>query len=248
MQMHQKEWFKNWFNTHYYHILYNHRDYKEAEHFIDNLLNKIHLSAKSKILDAPCGKGRHAIYLNKLGYDVTGLDISESSIEHAVQFENNLLSFFVHDIREPFRINYFDAVFNLFTSFGYFEIEESNKKCLKNYYHSLKPGGYFVIDFFNTHKVLRNFKDNYKVSKDGLNFNITKKIEDQFIIKNIEINDNGIIHHYMEKVQLLSKSKLIGWIEEAGFVAESVFGNYELNDFDNDNSERCIIFAKKPME
>jgi SAM-dependent methyltransferase len=82
-------------------------------------------------LDLACGKGRHSIYLNQLGYKVTGIDLSEQSIAHAKQFENNTLSFEVHDMTQAYPET-FDAVFNLFTSFGYFEDERSNLEQLSS--------------------------------------------------------------------------------------------------------------------
>ena len=62
-----------------------------------------------------CGKGRHAIYLNQKGYDVTGIDLSPQSIAIAKESENEKLHFAVHDMREVFQANTFDFVLNLFT-------------------------------------------------------------------------------------------------------------------------------------
>ena len=74
--MKKNEWFKDWFNTSYYHTLYKNRDDKEAERFVKNLVNFTKLPLKSKILDLACGKGRHSITLNRLGMDVIGVDLS----------------------------------------------------------------------------------------------------------------------------------------------------------------------------
>ena len=77
-------WFQSWFNTPYYHILYQNRDYKEAELFIKNLVRYLNLDAlDDSILDLACGQGRHSIFLNSLGFRVTGIDLSEKSIKHA---------------------------------------------------------------------------------------------------------------------------------------------------------------------
>ena len=103
-----------------YHILYKDRDNKEAKKFISKLTEKLNLKKNAKILDAACGKGRHSIEIEKLGYKVTGIDLSKNSIKHAKQFENLNLKFKIHDISIPLGIK-FNAVFNLFTSFGYFE-------------------------------------------------------------------------------------------------------------------------------
>ncbi|MEN8885269.1 MAG: methyltransferase domain-containing protein, partial [Winogradskyella sp.] len=79
----KKQWFASWFDTPYYHILYKDRDYSEAQVFMDNLTNYLNIPNGGKILDLACGKGRHSVYLNKLGYNVTGVDLSEKSITHA---------------------------------------------------------------------------------------------------------------------------------------------------------------------
>ena len=59
------DWFSEWFDSSYYHILYKDRDLKEAELFIDNLTTYLNLPKGARIADIPCGKGRHCIYLNK---------------------------------------------------------------------------------------------------------------------------------------------------------------------------------------
>src|SRR5690554_6086437 len=78
-----KNWFVKWFDTQYYHILYKDRDYQEAGMFIDNITSYLNLPENAKVLDLACGKGRHSVYLNKLGFEVTGADLSENSINQA---------------------------------------------------------------------------------------------------------------------------------------------------------------------
>jgi 2-polyprenyl-3-methyl-5-hydroxy-6-metoxy-1,4-benzoquinol methylase len=114
----QDEWFKNWFDTTYYHELYKNRDTSEASLFIDKLVKKLNPTTDSKMLDIGCGKGRHAIQLANLGFDVTGIDLSQASIEEALKQEKDNLHFYQHDMRDIFWINYFDYAFNFFTSFN----------------------------------------------------------------------------------------------------------------------------------
>nr|MCU0349019.1 methyltransferase domain-containing protein [Saprospiraceae bacterium] len=121
MENGKSDWFKNWFNSPYYHLLYKNRDEQEAKNFIDRLLTELRPLDGATVLDLACGKGRYSRYLASKQYKVTGLDIAEESIRFAQQFENEHLSFFQHDMRLPYRINYFDYIFNFFTSFGYFE-------------------------------------------------------------------------------------------------------------------------------
>ncbi|MGZ4035978.1 MAG: class I SAM-dependent methyltransferase, partial [Bacteroidia bacterium] len=97
------KWFEGWFDSPYYHLLYKNRDYSEAELFIDNLLSFLKPEQGARFLDIGCGKGRHSIYLNKKGFDVTGIDLAENSISCAKQSENEHLHFYVHDMRKIFR-------------------------------------------------------------------------------------------------------------------------------------------------
>ena len=105
-----------------------------------------------------CGRGRHAVYLNKMGFQVTGIDLSQNSIDYAKQFENDQLKFIRHDMCQPTG-NTYDAVFNLFTSFGYFEKDQYNINAIKAMKANMKPDAYGVIDFLNVHKTIKNLKN-----------------------------------------------------------------------------------------
>ncbi len=78
-ELQSEEWFTQWFNS-YYHILYKDRDQHEARLFIDNLARFLDFSPKNKILDLACGRGRHSVYLNSGGFDVTGIDLSPKTL------------------------------------------------------------------------------------------------------------------------------------------------------------------------
>ena len=77
----QQTWFKDWFNSPYYHQLYFNRDNKEAAAFIDKLINYLKPLPGSSMLDVACGKGRHSIQLAGKGFDVAGIDLSDDSIK-----------------------------------------------------------------------------------------------------------------------------------------------------------------------
>ena len=126
-----KHWYSSWFDTPFYHILDKDIDHQEAHSFMENLTSYLNIPEGGTILDLACGKGRHSVYLNSIGYDVTGLDLSPQSIAFAKQYENDTLHFDVHDMSKPYS-EQFDAVFNLFTSFGYFEKEELVPLSLNN--------------------------------------------------------------------------------------------------------------------
>jgi len=238
-------WFKDWFNSPYYHLLYNKRDDREADFFISNLVNYLQLPREAKIWDLACGKGRHSIALAKKGFSVTGTDLSEKSIKEAVSQKEANVEFFIHDMRKPFRINYFDCVVNLFTSLGYFENNNDNFKVFHNVYLALKPGGIFVVDFFNSRKVKKSLRAHYTEQRGDITFNISKEIINNFIHKKITFAHQDQDHTFEETVALLEKQDFEKFAAKNGFVLEKVFGDYALNPFDINTSDRLVLIFKK---
>ncbi|MEE1899941.1 methyltransferase domain-containing protein [Flavobacterium rakeshii] len=243
MQKETNNWFASWFDTPYYHILYKDRDYEEAQLFMDNITGYLNLPEDAKILDLACGKGRHSIYLNKLGYDVTGADLSENSIKEASKHTNDKLHFVVHDMRDTCNEKY-DAIFNLFTSFGYFESDDDNLTTLKAIHNSLTEYGFAVIDFMNVHKVIADLVPQETKVKDGIEFHIKRYVEDNHIIKEIDFNDKGQQFHFTEKVKALTLEDFEAMMEEAGIYLLDVFGDYKLHKFYKNESERLIMIFK----
>jgi len=239
----EKEWFEHWFDTPFYHILYDYRNDDEARHFMTNLVDHLKLDKDNKILDLPCGKGRHAVFLHEKGFQTTGADLSENSISYAKQFEKEGLNFEIHDMRNPLMGDY-DAIFNLFTSFGYFNQESTNIQVLKNFKSALRPGGHIVIDFLNLERVIQNLVPEQFISKKGVDFIIKKRVSDNFIIKTIDVKHNDQVHHYIEKVQALDLDKMKLFAKAAGLEIQEIFGDYDLNPFHKSHSERLILLMK----
>lgn len=239
------DWFADWFNSPFYHKLYSNRDLNEADFFIGNLVKHLNLTDQSVIWDLACGKGRHSIKMNALGYQVVGTDLSENSIAEANKFSNETLDFFVHDMRTPFRINYFNAVFNLFTSIGYFDNELDNYKVFENVYQALKPNGVFVIDFLNGHKVSSCLVSKDVIKRDETEFKISKKIENNRVIKRIEFEAEGKLNYFEEKVFLYDLNMFNKFAHKCGFKLVEKFGDYSLNAFDENTSDRLIMIFKK---
>jgi SAM-dependent methyltransferase len=236
-------WFSSWFDTPYYHILYKERNYREAQVFMDNLTHYLNLPEKAKVLDLACGKGRHSIYLNQLGFDVVGADLSENSIIEASKQSNETLHFKVHDMREPFEEKY-DAIFNLFTSFGYFENDDDNLTTLKAIKESLTEYGFAVIDFMNVDQVINNLVPEEVKTVDGIDFHLKRYVADGHIFKEIDFEDKGQKFHYTEKVKALTLQDFEAMMEEAGIYLLDIFGDYKLKKFHKTESERLILIFK----
>jgi len=243
MQKEVNNWFASWFDTPYYHILYKERNYREAQLFMDNLTHYLNLPEKAKVLDLACGKGRHSIYLNQLGFDVIGADLSENSIAIASKNSNENLRFQVHDMREPFEEK-FDAIFNLFTSFGYFENDDDNLKTLIAMKESLSEYGFGVIDFMNVNQVIANLVPEEVKTVEDIDFHIKRYYIDDHIYKEIDFEDKGESYHFIEKVRALTLPDFVELMEQAGIYLLEVFGDYKLKKFHKTESERLILFFK----
>ena len=238
-----EQWYASWFDTPYYHILYKDRDYTEAQGFMDNLTDYLNLPEHGKILDLACGKGRHSVYLNSLGYNVTGVDLSEHSIAHAKQFENETLKFDVHDMSKPYP-DTFDAVFNLFTSFGYFEDENCNLETIKSIQAELNDYGFGVIDFMNVNYIIENLVPEDVKTVDGIDFLQKRSVKDGYIIKDISFDADGQHFEFQERVKAFTLQDFETLFEKAGVYLLDVFGDFKLHKYHSKTSERLIMIFK----
>jgi SAM-dependent methyltransferase len=242
--MEEKEWFASWFDTTYYHQLYNNRNEEEAKLFISNLLNYLKLPSNAHLLDLACGKGRHAKTLNEFTYKVLGVDLSPNSISIASELKNEHLDFQVHDMREPIQGATFDAVFNLFTSFGYFDDTIDNVRVCNAIDQMLLPNGILVIDFMNAEKVISNLVAQEEKIVDDLVFNITRHCDGKHIFKRIQFEDHGEKFDFTERVQALKLSDFESLLADK-FQILNTFGSFDLKPFDASNSDRLIIIAQR---
>lgn len=241
----EKEWFVDWFNTAYYHTLYQHRDENEACRFIDNLCTHLEVKKKARILDLACGKGRHSIHLANKGYVTTGVDLAEQSILKAKGNAVENVNFAVHDMRKTYLKNEFDYVFNLFTSFGYFEDSKENIEMLKAVAENLKAEGIFVLDFLNVKKVIPNLVPSESKVLDGIQFDITRTYDGKHIIKNILVKDDAKEFNFQERVAAFDLLAIKEMASVAGLQIIDIFGDYDLNEFNAPNSDRLILIMRK---
>lgn len=243
----KKEWFAEWFDSPYYYMLYKSRDEQEAQRTLDNLLKALDLPPGAQILDLACGKGRHSRYLAAQGFVVTGLDISDASITFARQFEHERLTFYQHDMRLPFRINFYDAIVNMFTSFGYFQTDHDHLLTLKNVQRGLKPGGLFLLDYFNADWVRQHLVRTETKLVDSIDFLLKRNIRGGYVFKTVEFVTGGRRFRFREQVRLFRLPDFEVLFAEAGLKLLRTYGGYDLSEFDASSSQRLILIAQKPL-
>lgn len=243
--MAQSSWYRTWFDSQYYHILYRDRDLREAALFIDRLFKYLNPPQDASFLDLACGSGRHSRIIAAKGFRVTGTDLSERNIREAKQYADSRLGFLVHDMREPIPGESYDYVLNLFTSFGYFDTPEENERVLASAAANLGHKGKLVIDFLNAQQVISGLVPEETVMEDNVRFDIRREVQDGVISKHIRVMDGSEVHRFEERVHALTKADFSGMLSRTGFEILDVFGNYHLGKFDDEMSPRLILIARK---
>lgn len=245
--MSDKAWYKDWFSSPFYHKLYFERDEKEAAAFIDKLFRHLQPAPRSTMLDVACGRGRHSRMLAQKDFFVTGIDISAESISFAKKSEAENLEFFQHDMRLPFRVNYFDYAFNFFTSFGYFKTAREHDDAIRTIANGLRPGGIFVIDYLNVHFAEDHLVYNEEKTIGNTTYEIHRWHSPTHFYKKIIVSDPLLLQpvEHTEQVAKFSLGDFNEMLSYRGLQIQDVFGDYELGNYDVRKKPRLIVVAKK---
>jgi SAM-dependent methyltransferase len=243
-------WYKEWFDSPFYHKLYFGRDEKEAETFIQRLIAHLKPAPGSRMLDLACGRGRHSRILAGMDFPVTGIDLSPGNIRFAKEFENDKLEFFIHDTRLPFWGNYFDYAFNFFTSFGYFKTRREHDDMIRTIAKGLKPGGRLVIDYLNVHYTEDHLVHSETKQLNGTGYEIHRWDNDSHFFKKIKISDPSLLvpEEYTEQVAKFTLGDFTDMLSFQGLQVLEVFGDYQFGPYDVRKTPRLIIVAGKEYQ
>jgi SAM-dependent methyltransferase len=241
------EWYQNWFADERYLELYRHRNDEEADKLI-SLVEQVTGDDRSRrVLDIPCGAGRHLFKLADRGYkNLYGRDLSETFITHArltSQRKGYDVHFAVGDMREGIEGG-LDLILNLFTSFGYFENDKDNERVVANFSSALGPGGFLVIDFFNAVQIRDHLiPEETKILESGVSVRIHRQIIENRVIKSIRFESDG--KEFIESVRLYQLEDFRRMLAAGGLTLHSYYGDYDGNTFEAERSPRLILFAQK---
>ena len=245
-------WYQKSFGREYLR-LYPHRDAVEAREDIRKIVDLITPPKDALLLDLACGAGRHLLALYEMGFPrLAGLDLSEDLLREA---KGNLqragatrVALVRGDMREIPWNQCFTTVLLLFTSFGYFEEDEENRKVFQAVFRAMNGGGNFLIDYLNRDHIITNLVPQDEKRRSGLHIESVRNLTEgnRRVEKTIRVTSpGGEERAFHESVRLFSPAEMERMLSAAGFVRIRRFGSLLGEPF-GPQSKRLILVGTKP--
>jgi SAM-dependent methyltransferase len=217
---------------------------------VTKLITLTNISPRASVLDLCCGPGRHSLEFARRGFSVVGVDRTRTYLDKArkqAETEGLKVEFIQEDMRNYCKTGAFDAVINLFTSFGFFEDQKEDELVLKNVYRSLKAGGVFVLDTIGKEVIARIFRErDWTEEEDGVLF-----LEDRKVTKDWSWMENRWILIKGEKRQEFhfshrpySAMELTALLKIAGFNTITIYGDLAGSPYDH-KAKRLVAITQK---
>jgi SAM-dependent methyltransferase len=245
------EWWRRLFETTLYFELYEAQDVELAKTQVPQALALLDLTPPARILDVGCGYGRHSIELARLGFEVTGVDISEVQLGRAREKAQTVevsVGFRQGDARTLEFEAEFDAAISMFLSFGFFETDAEHLAMLRGIARALRPGGRFLMDFWNREYEIQRF-DRWQVERTGDVFELE---EWDFDYLNGRLNwtnhaffPDGRHESWYHSIRAYTVVEVKALFEQAGLRLDAVYGGLSGTPYSIE-SQAAIFLATKP--
>ena len=201
------------------------------------------------VLDLGCGIGRRALEFARQGFRVTAVDRTRAYLDtaaNAAAAAQLTLEVVEADMRSFRRPGAFDVAVNLFTSFGFFENPDDDRRVARNLFDSLRPGGTLVMEMLGKEILARDYQERNWMEEDGVILLEERKIgqawswiENRWILlagdRRIEVRLSN---------RLYAAAELLAVLSDAGFVAGEAFGSLAGGPYDH-TAKRLVVVAKK---
>ncbi|WP_407529322.1 class I SAM-dependent methyltransferase [Methylobacterium oryzisoli] len=243
-------WFARIFNADYLRS-YGHMD-DVAEAQADAVAACLDLPEAAAVLDLAGGYGRIAIPLARRGYRLTVLDLSQVFLQAGRERAEALgvgIRWHHGDMREVLQEDAFDAVVNLFTSFGYFESDGDNEDVLRAAYESLRPGGRLLVEVVNRERIVqtepsllwREFEDAVVLDSSRLDL-ISGRLHTTRIFHDLRTCER---RDYSYDLRLFTPPEYSHMLTRIGFVGIEFFGGLDRCPLTR-TAHRLVVTARKP--
>jgi SAM-dependent methyltransferase len=231
------------------HVIFDAQRLSLAAAEVEQMVSLLALESGQCVCDLCCGIGRHSLELARRSCIVTAVDRTqrylESARERAQQAGLNI-EFSQEDMRDFCRPDSFDAVVNLFTSFGYFGAQADDRRVVGNAYRSLRPGGKLLIDMMGKEVIARIFEPrDWQQTSAGFVLYERKVADDWSQIENrwILIED-GREHEWCFSHRVYSAAELRTLLSTCGFRDIRAYGNLGGASYD-EKAERLVVIGRK---
>jgi SAM-dependent methyltransferase len=230
-------------------VLFNTKKLESAAQEVDLVVELLRLEPGDKVLDLCCGIGRHSLELARRGFEVTGLDRTQSYIERArtkAQNENLKVDFVLCDARKFCAIEEFDAVINMYTAFGYFEEPSDDKRVILNVYASLRPGGKLLIETMSKEVLARIFQPRDWHESDGRILLQQSQLSNDWswIDNRWILLEDGRQKEFCFGHRVYSAVELTGLLKRCGFSEVKVFGELTGAAYDHQAKGLIVVGMK----
>ncbi len=250
MNKKNNEWFSDeWFWKTYGPIMFDEQRMKKSVYEAEQIMKICGLTGGQHVFDCCCGMGRHSLELAERGCRVTGVDLSRGYLDLAeseAKRRDLPADFICRDIREIEYDGEFDAVINMFTSFGYFEDPDEDLLLLKKLHRSLKPGGKLFMEMAGKEILARDFEERTWFEREGIkilleysvDLNWTELCNRWLFYKDDKMTEYSFSH------RIFSASEMAMMLWQAGFETIEIYGNFDLAPYDH-RAENLILLAEK---
>ncbi|MBI2213102.1 MAG: class I SAM-dependent methyltransferase [Acidobacteria bacterium] len=229
-------WYREWFGEDYLE-LYSYRDADEARGQA-SFVREIFGAVDGTLLDLASGMGRHIDELRRLGYSVTGCDLSYVLLRHGLGKHGDM-PVVRADMRSlPFRAESFAGLVNFFTSFGYFDSAEEDADALGEMRRVLRPGAPVLFDYLNVRRELERLVEREEREIDGEHVAIERWFDAASSTFNKRITIGG--RRFIERVRGYDLDEMSRLFVGAGFAIRDVYGDFSGAPF-SDGSPRLIL-------
>ncbi len=252
MTKRRSKWYVDFFREGFYYRAWAPAErFQRAEREVDFIVEALGLPAGASVLDLCCGEGRHAVELARRGYRMSGLDLSVFHLGLARQAAKKAdVSVRWHraDMRDIPWDGEFDAVINMFTSFGYLESDEEDFKVLMAVARALKPRGRFLLDTINREMLVRHWEaHDWREGADD-----TLLLEDRYFDslaghqrnRVLSIEPDGTRREREIDLRMYTLKELADMLSRAGLMVRQTWGGFDGRDYGLDTL-RMIVLSEK---